>query len=638
MKNKLIKVVGVGLTAVCIIVLLAVIGYFSYQYVYIDKIYPGVTVAGLNMTGKSYGDAATTLETYKAQLIKTGLEFHYQDTDFTVPITTDGVSLITVDSDTTLHNAFGVGRGTDAGANAQEKIKALLFGTTIPLVYTMDRDSISAQLEAKFNQYETSANDAKLHFADDDTMTVLPDSTGEQFDWQAVLDDATTAITTLQPVNINLNLIPAPAQVTTSAAQSVQAAAAAVVALAPLTFTYEDKSYTVDSGEVATWLTAVNTAAGVVLGLDHDAVAASLATIAGQTDVPVKEGKFSLDQVNGEVKLTQFQDGQDGLGVDVEAVITSIEDIVLAEHESTIPLTVAVAHPRANPDNLEELGIKDLLGTGTTNYGNSPYNRILNIRKGADMLNGLLIAPGEEFSLLTILNPIDLDHGWSSELVIKGDKLEKEAGGGLCQIGSTAFRAAMLSGLDITERRNHSWAISYYSYNGKAGVDATIYDPSPDFKFVNDTGHYILWRSRIEGTNIYFEFWGTSDGRKGSFTTPTNYNYVSAGPAQDTLDPNAAPGSRVCDSHGFTGVTASFDYIIDRANGTQDTKNYTSVYKARPEACIVGPAVASTPVTTTNTTTETNTTVNTNTNTTTNTNSNTNSTTNSNTNTSKKKK
>jgi len=635
--KKIMRLVVILGTVLCCIILLLTIAYFGYQAAYTNKIYAGVHVAGIDMSGKDYTTAVSTLATYKANLQKTGLQFHYKDTDVSVPTTVDGVDLITIDADTTLHNAFAIGRSHTASHNLEDKLAAMFGKRNISVVYTIDRDSIIAQLEAQFSTYETAASDAKLQFSANDGLTVAPDSTGEEFNWDAVLDKVTTNITTLKPVDITLSLTPTPAQVTTAAAQSVQAAAKQAVALAPLSLTYDGDSYSMGASDVQTWLIAVNQSGKVVLGLNHDAVADSLASIAGKIDVPVQEGRFSLDQVDGKVKLTQFENGQDGLGVNVDNTIIALEKALFTDHQSTIPLAVEVTHPRANPENLDDLGITDLLGTGTTNFAGSPYNRVLNIRKGADMLNGLLVAPGEEFSLVSILKPIDLDHGWYSELVIKGDKLEKEAGGGLCQIGSTAFRAAMLSGLNITERRNHSWAISYYGYNGKAGVDATIYDPSPDFKFINDTGHYILWRTRIEGTNIYFELWGTSDGRKGSFTTPTNYNYVAPGPATETLDPNAKPGSRVCDSHGFTGVTASFDYTIERADGTKDVKNYTSIYKARPEACIVGPDVEPEPTPTPTPTNTNSSNSNTNSSSNTNTNTNTNSNKNSNTNSNKNK-
>jgi vancomycin resistance protein YoaR len=624
------SILGV-LIGICLIV---VIGYFVYEYHYTNLVYPGVTLAGHDIGGQNFQAVNGLVQSYDTELSDTGLLFHYQDHQFTLPLVSDGVALVAIDVNATTQAAFAIGRGNNAAQNAWDKLNAATTGTAVPVMYTIDRPSVLAQLQAEFATDATPAQDAEFA-VDGDTVAVTASEPGSEFAWDDVLDTVETQMNQLEPVDITLNLESTDAAVTTAAAEALLPQAQAVLETSPITFTYEDQRFEVERADVATWLTFTNTNDEVSLDFDEDAVRASLAPITGEIDVPVQEGKFSLDIVDGVVKLTQFSDGADGLGVNVETVLNDLRQIVLEDHDSTIPLVVEVTHPRANPETLEDLGITELLGTGTTNFSGSPYNRILNIHKGADMLNGLLIAPGETFSLLDVLKPIDVEHGWYSELVIKGDKLEKEAGGGLCQVGSTAFRAAMLSGLPIVERRNHSWAISYYAYQGKAGVDATIYDPSPDFKFLNDTGHYILWRSRIEGNDIYFELWGTSDGRKGSFTTPTNYNYVSPGPTIETVDPNAAPGSRVCDGHAFTGVTASFDYIVEHADGTTETETFTSVYKARPQACVVGPDAATEDTTDTGTTDETTTntdSTDTNSNTNTNTNSASNSNKNSNTN------
>ena len=87
--------------------------------------------------------------------------------------------------------------------------------------------------------------------------------------------------------------------------------------------------------------------------------------------------------------------------------------------------------------------------------------------------------------------PFTIEAGYLPELVIKGDEIKPEIAGGLCQVGTTMFRAAMNSGLKITERQNHSLVVSYYNdlSNGNPGTDATIYDPHPDFRFLNDTGN-----------------------------------------------------------------------------------------------------------------------------------------------------
>jgi vancomycin resistance protein YoaR len=96
------------------------------------------------------------------------------------------------------------------------------------------------------------------------------------------------------------------------------------------------------------------------------------------------------------------------------------------------------------------------------------------------------------------------------ELVIKENKTTPEFGGGICQVSSTLFRAAIYSGLKITERRNHSYPIRYYL---PYGMDATIYEPRPDFKFINNTPGPILILSEVVGTELTFRFFGTRDGR-----------------------------------------------------------------------------------------------------------------------------
>jgi len=128
-----------------------------------------------------------------------------------------------------------------------------------------------------------------------------------------------------------------------------------------------------------------------------------------------------------------------------------------------------------------------------------------------------LIKPGEEFSFVKILGEVDSDHGYLPELVIKKDKTEPEFGGGICQVSTTAFRAALNSGLKITARRNHAYPVQYYN---PQGMDATVYIPRPDLRFINNTPAYILIQTKIEDTELIFKFFGTDDGREVKITGP----------------------------------------------------------------------------------------------------------------------
>ena len=194
------------------------------------------------------------------------------------------------------------------------------------------------------------------------------------------------------------------------------------------------------------------------------------------------------------------------------------------------PQTVAVASREigasVNADNIDELGIRELVGTGTSNFAGSPSNRIHNIRVASDKLTGTLIAPGEKFSLVEAIGEVNAATGYLPELVIKEKKTIPEYGGGLCQIATTMFRGAVETGLDITERQSHAYAVQYYA---PQGTDATIYIPHPDLRYINDTGHYILIQTSISGYILTFEFFGTNDGRTIELFGPETWDHKSDG-------------------------------------------------------------------------------------------------------------
>ena len=114
---------------------------------------------------------------------------------------------------------------------------------------------------------------------------------------------------------------------------------------------------------------------------------------------------------------------------------------------------------------------------------------------------------------------MNAEAGYLPELVIKNNKTIPEFGGGLCQVSTTMFRTALLAGLPILERRPHAYRVRYYDWPYGPGVDATVYQPHPDLRFKNDTKHYILIQTRIVGTRLYFDFYGTKE-KEGRIVRP----------------------------------------------------------------------------------------------------------------------
>jgi vancomycin resistance protein YoaR len=220
-------------------------------------------------------------------------------------------------------------------------------------------------------------------------------------------------------------------------------------------------------------------------------------------------------------KAASFTPPQNGIKTDVYASTLKTLDSLKRNQEFS-DLEIRETTPQKSLSQLNDLGINELISRGESNFSGSPKNRIHNIKIGVEKMKGILIMPGEEFSFNDHLGPVEEDQGFLPELVIKKTGTVPELGGGLCQVSSTTFRAAMNAGLPITERRNHAYAVQYYA---PQGTDATIYPGVVDLKFTNNTpGAILIWPHIEEKNNLYFDFYGSRDDRKVVLEKPVQYD------------------------------------------------------------------------------------------------------------------
>jgi vancomycin resistance protein YoaR len=313
----------------------------------------------------------------------------------------------------------------------------------------------------------------------------------------------------------------------------------------PLTLTFEKNRWEVPTAELLSWLSYANNVMPVrdnivenyyqikpanltYVDLDIGRIKSHLGSISKNINQPAKD---ALLTVEGE-RATVFQQSQDGRAVDLDMTAKTIaENVMSTTPAPDVPLTVVVTKADVTNDTIDQLGIKELLSEGVSYFPGSSANRITNIRVGSKRYNGVLLEPGEVFSFGEILGKVGPEQGYKEGRVILEGRTESQYGGGLCQVSSTAFRAALLAGLPILERYNHSFAVSYYTQPyGVPGVDATIYYPSVDFKFKNDTANHILIQTELVGTTLKFRFYGTKE-KTGVIRGP-NFIYGSNDPNQ----------------------------------------------------------------------------------------------------------
>ncbi|MDO8505805.1 MAG: VanW family protein [bacterium] len=547
------------------------------------EIYPGVRVGNVNIGGQTPQDAKNTLQTSLSNYAKEQITFTLQDRQTTVPLS----DIVSFDIDPTVVQAQTIGNTGPFWARALSRIEARFKGTAIAPISRIDKSALTKILHDRFSDITNSPKDARFSIAFTEgkpSLEIIPESSGIVIDADTAYAQllARVAILSIDPIPLTpINTEPT---LRSSDLESLRGKVEELLARPPKEITIGANKYTITPEILSHWISAEKKDDIVQIALSKDSIAKWLLPISKEiARVPI-DAVFTVSS-DGK-RVTKFNPGTAGVSLLWnDETISRIADGVLSGTPVTL-LTEQTAPRLSSSPEAEKFGIKELVGRGITNFKGSPVNRVKNIKRGAELLNGLLIAPGEEFSVLDHLRPFTFENGYFSELVIKAGRTVPEIGGGLCQISTTMFRVALNAGLPITERHNHGYRVSYYE--PPIGMDATIYDPSLDFKFINDTGNWLLLVTHIKGTDLTFELWGTKDGRIAVSSTPevSNFKQPPAKRIIETLD--LPPGKIKCTEKARIGSDARFTYTVTYPDGRIVEKEFFSRYRPWQEVCLLG--------------------------------------------------
>jgi vancomycin resistance protein YoaR len=207
-----------------------------------------------------------------------------------------------------------------------------------------------------------------------------------------------------------------------------------------------------------------------------------------------------------------------------------------------LPLTVAVHKPTIDMNDAAKFGIKELVSQGVSNFKGSAPGRVQNVRTAAAQFDGIVIPPGEVFSFDDNLGQVVEANGYDDAYVIFEDRTVLGPGGGVCQVSTTAFRAAFWGGFPIVERWAHAYRVGFYE--PPVGLDATVFAPSVDFKFKNDSDAYLLIETimDVKKNTLTFNFYGTKPNHTVEMEDPIEENVKKHGPAIYTDDPTLPKG------------------------------------------------------------------------------------------------
>lgn len=524
------------------------------------------------------------------------------------------VEIVRFDLDRTIAAATSANHDSNGFWDAVRLIEATMRPTKIRAVVSGDEDAIRNAVRGTFPDKEKLGTNAAFSIArssDGWTVDVVAGTPGDEFDFAPFLPVLLDRLANLDEAPTELAIVHRDPEVTEAVARTETNAAITALSRAPFVL-----SPPLDGTEVPgnSWSVSATTLVEILkpgangLDVNREAFDETLDEIAEEVEIPAQNARF--ERTGG--RVVAFAVAAKGTSLDRERTAANFVAVLNApavpqnsgsvttdeKAATSVEIALADVEPLVTNAQGNDLGITDALGTGTSSFKGSPKNRMANIQNGVNLLNGLLIAPDETFSLLAALRPFETDNGYLPELVIKGDKILPEIAGGLCQIGTTTFRAVMHAGLSVVQRQNHSLVVSYYNdpSNGNPGTDATIYDPAPDFQFKNDTGHYVLFEASMDAAaqSLAFTLWGTDDGREGSYTPPVVKRWIPVGDTVETETTSIPVGEKKCQS-AHVGADTSFTYTVANADGTSVDRVFESHYRPLPQICLVGVEKLSTP-------------------------------------------
>lgn len=322
------------------------------------------------------------------------------------------------------------------------------------------------------------------------------------------------------------------------------------------------------------------------------------------------------------LKVTTFTPDKPGLQLDekqmMESVIRALNDIdkgLINQEKATVdpeqetasgsaklaetqpptpllrPLIIAKTAPSRTLEQTNDLGIREQIGYGESEYEHSIPNRVHNVAITAERISNTIVPAGAEFSFNKTLGEVSARTGYKSAYVIRNGRTELGDGGGVCQVSTTVFRAALNAGLPITKRIPHSYRVSYYELDSKPGIDATVYAGNIDLRFKNDTNHAILIHTQTDSKalTMHVQLYGTSDGRTAEIKDHITWDYRAPPPAQYFPDPTLPTGVKKQIDWSAAGIKAKFTNVVRDSSGAVIREEvYTSNYKPWAAKYLVG--------------------------------------------------
>jgi len=531
---------------------------------YQDRFYPGVVIDGIQVGGKT-----------KTQVKELLLSKAATEPSFSLTLQVDDISVASsaaqlgghFNYDATIEKSFNAGRSDSYLSRVWRVTSPWLTSHEFTTPYELDESLLKQEVAALAEKVNTPAEEpsAVLKLSGvASTLKISPGRTGRKVSEEETLQKILERVqqtdvhvpATVASISAGLN----PDQIEPALARAKKFVGKKITLRAENVFREMNDQLLINILAFPS-------------GLSEKHLAPVLDELAKEVNRPPQDAVFEYDKES--LKVKTFSPSRKGLALnhtqfteELTKTLTEFENIP-DKTTAELDLAVQATDPEITLEKTNDIGIKEPIGFGESQYAHSIPNRISNVALTTTRINNTLIAPGQEFSFNKALGDVSAATGFKQAYVISGGKTVLGDGGGVCQVSTTLFRATLDAGLPITKRKAHSYRVSYYELNAKPGIDATVYSGDVDLRFINDTENYILIHTQADSQKLYMtvELYGTSDGRT---TEITDHKVYDARPAPEPLyidDPTIPKGQVKQIDFAASGIRASFHNIVKDKDG-----------------------------------------------------------------------
>ncbi len=575
-----------------------------YQNQYAGRIYQGVSVRGIDLSGLSLANAQAVLDAAFDPYPMAPVVVRYGDQTWTLTAKDLGVNF---DAYSAAEAAFQVGRRPIAGpeplheiaqlqANLQDQLAAYRFGHEVLADEAVDRSTGLAWLEERAREINRPTSEATLRI-NGLQVNSTPSQVGYSLDVAGSLEAVYAALlhNTGDTVELAVKETPPLLADVSQAEVFVRQVLGGPVTLTAANPDLDDDapppSYTIPAEELAKLVSTemaplVDGSLQVVAEFEVSPLRAQVQSWAAELAREPRDAEVDFNPQTGEI--TVVSPSQIGRTLNVDATLEAIRQAALSpERQATLPLTLV--EPAVNMHAIDQMGVKELVAEGTSNFKGSSADRVHNIAVAAAAIDNSVVPPGEVFSFNQAVGDVSEEYGYKDSLIIWGDRTAVGIGGGVCQASTTVFRAAYYGGFPIEERWNHGYVVGWY---GTPGLDATIYTPNVDFKFRNTTDNYLIIKSELDevkGT-LTFKFYGTKPSWQVEVTGPEVIKETPPPPPTYQQDASLAPGQVRQVEWASKGMEVAWRRVIrDSAGNVLKDETLKSSYTPWAAYYLVGP-------------------------------------------------